>query len=516
MFTLLYARDGVMCRHLLAPGDTVVGRAPVCDLTIEDPSISRRHVRFRVHGDHCRLADLGGRNGTFVNGEPIAEAELHDGDTVVLGRVALRLERAALAPVALSDNHSIIEASGTVYRRVDAPTRTGDVRAVDPARLLALLTEISKHLVQWRPVSEVLERVTAVALDSVPAERAFLLLIDEETAEVVPRVSQTRQGGPPAKATISRTIVRRTIDERLAILAADAQLDPGLAEVHSVRAANVRSFMSVPLWNESRVIGVLYVDSPRSAPLATSDLDVLQALSAYAAVAIEQARLTAKVLEETRHRERLQRYHSSAVVEQILRQQGGSDTPFLAEERDVTILFADIVGFTTTAETMAPSDVAQLLNRCFAVMCDAVFASEGTLDKFIGDAVLAVFGAPLDQPDHATRAARAALTMTRDLAGLGMQPPIRLRIALNSGRATVGDIGSPTRREYTVLGDVVNTCSRLQSYACEPGQVVLSAATRERLDPGITVRALGPVSLRGKDQRVELFELLAEQPSQSR
>jgi adenylate cyclase len=508
MFTLLYARDGVMCRHQLAHGDTVVGRAPVCDLTIDDPSISRRHVRFRVHGDHCRLADLGGRNGTFVNGEPITEAELHDGDTVVLGRVALRVERAGLAPVALSDHHSLIETHGTVYRRVDQPTDAATARAVDPGRLLALLTEISKHLVRWRPVSEVLERVAAVALDSVPAERAFLLLIDEETGTVEPRVSRTRAGDTPAQATISRTIVRRTIDERLAILAADAQLDPGLAQVQSVRSANVRSFMCVPLWNESRVIGVLYVDSPRSAPLATSDLDVLQALSAYAAVAIEQARLTARILEETRHRERLQRYHSSSVVEQILKQQGGSDAPFLAEEREVTILFADIVGFTTTAEKMSPSEVAQLLNRCFAVMCDAVFAEDGTLDKFIGDAVLAVFGAPLDQPDHASRAARAAAAMMRDLAGLGIRPPIALRIALNSGRATVGDIGSPRRREYTVLGDVVNTCSRLQSCACQPGQIVLSDATRERLDGAVAVRAVGPVTLRGKEQPVDLFELV--------
>ena len=188
------------------------------------------------------------------------------------------------------------------------------------------------------------------------------------------------------------------------------------------------------------------VDSPRSAPLATSDLDVLQALSAYAAVAIEQARLTYRVLEETRHRERLQRYHSAAVVEQILKQQGGSDTPFLAEERDVTILFADIVGFTTTSEKMAPSEVAHMLNRCFAVMCDAVFAEEGTLDKFIGDAVLAVFGAPLDQPDHAARAARARGHDART-PGAGYPPPLRNFIALNSGLATVGDIGSPKRRE---------------------------------------------------------------------
>lgn len=508
MFTLLYARDGIMSRHQLAPGDTVVGRAPVCDLTIDDPSISRRHVRFRVHGAHCRLADMGGRNGTFVNGEAVTEAELHDGDTVVLGRVALRVERTTVAPVALSDRHSLIETRGTVFRRVDAPTQPGDVRAVDPGRLLTLLTEISKHLVRWRPLPEILERVTSVALDSVPAERAFLLLIDEQTGDVVPRVSQARDRRPMAEATISRTIIRKTIDERLAILAADAQLDPGLAEVHSVRAANVRSFMSVPLWNESQVIGVLYADSPRSAPLATADLDVLQALSAYAAVAIEQARLTARVLEETRHRERLQRYHSSAVVEQILKQQGGSDTPFLAEERDVTILFADIVGFTSTAEKMAPSDVAHMLNRCFAVMCDAVFAEQGTLDKFIGDAVLAVFGAPLDQPDHASRAARAAHAMMRGLSGLGIQPPLTLRIALNSGCATVGDIGSPRRREYTVLGDVVNTCSRLQSYSCEPGRIVLSGATRDRLDASIDVRPLGPVTLRGKQEPVELFELV--------
>ena len=173
------------------------------------------------------------------------------------------------------------------------------------------------------------------------------------------------------------------------------------------------------------------------------------------------------------------------------------------------------MGFTAIAETMGPAEVAQLLNRCFAVMCEAVFAEDGTLDKFIGDAVLAVFGAPLDQPDHAPRAARAARAMMRDVAGLGINPPIALRIALNSGRATVGDIGSPRRREYTVLGDVVNTCSRLETCACEAGQIVLSAATRERLDDNAAVRPLGPVTLRGKGQPVEIFELLADLPSPS-
>ena len=170
--------------------------------------------------------------------------------------------------------------------------------------------------------------------------------------------------------------------------------------------------------------------------------------------------------------------------------------PFLAEERDVTILFADIVGFTSMTEHMAPPAVAQLLNRCFAVLCEAVFAEQGTLDKFIGDAVLAVFGAPLNQGDHAMRAARAASAMRRATAALDVSPPVTLRIALNSGVATIGDIGSPARREYTVLGDVVNTCSRLVSDACEPGQIVMSGSTRHRLASSMKSRRLERVTLR--------------------
>jgi adenylate cyclase len=136
-----------------------------------------------------------------------------------------------------------------------------------------------------------------------------------------------------------------------------------------------------------------------------------------------------------------------------------------------------------------------------------VFAEEGTLDKFVGDAVLAVFGAPLLQPDHAERALRVARGMRDAVAALDIDPPVVLRIALNSGVATVGDIGSPRRREYTVLGDVVNTCSRMVTYVCDPGQIVLSDATRDRLSSTQELRPLGPVQLRGRTEHVTLFEV---------
>jgi class 3 adenylate cyclase len=136
-----------------------------------------------------------------------------------------------------------------------------------------------------------------------------------------------------------------------------------------------------------------------------------------------------------------------------------------------------------------------------------VFLEDGTLDKFVGDAVLAVFGAPLHQPDHAARALRVAQAMRLAVARLGVEPPLVLRIALNSCVATVGDIGSPRRREYTVLGDVVNTCSRMVSSACEPGQIVVSASTLERLEARPPVRPLGPVQLRGRHGAVDLYAL---------
>ena len=508
MFTLLYTRDHQTCRHPLRPGDTVVGRAPICDLAIDDPSISRRHVRFRVHGDHCVLTDLGGRNGTFLNGEQVTEAEVRAGDAVVLGRFPIRIDRGDLEPFSLSDSHSILESAGTVIRRVDpAP---GAVRpAAEPERLLLLLSQIAGQLVRWGPLEDILDRIVSVVLDTVPVERAFLLLLDGGTGELVPRVVRARDRLPVAGASVSRTVVRRVIEERVAILACDVLLESRLAAAPSLLGGNVRSFMCTPLWNQDRVIGVIYVDNPQTAQLGGGDLDVLQALGAYAAVAIEQARLTERLLEEARLRDRLQRYHSAAVVEKILSAAGGpsDDLPFAAEERDVTILFADIVNFTGRSERMSPTAVAQLLNACLGALCDAVFAEEGTLDKFLGDAVLAVFGAPLSQPDHAARALRAAQAMHRAMATLGIQPPIVLRIALNSGVATVGDIGSPRRREYTVLGDVVNTCARMVSSACEPGEIVLSASTRDRLDHDPGLRGLGPVRLRGRDSAVELFAL---------
>jgi len=344
----------------------------------------------------------------------------------------------------------------------------------------------------------------------VPAERTFLLLRDSADQAVTARVMRARDGSTP-EASLSRTIITKVMRERIAMLADDARYDSRLDGAGSIQAmVNIRSFMCAPLWNRNEVIGVLYTDNPKQKRFTAEDLDVFAALANYAAVAIEQARIGEQLQKETQKRERLQRYHSPAVVNKILGGSSAIDAEFEAQERDVTVMFIDLVGFTSRSEQMTPLEVAKMLNYFFSQMAEQIFEFDGTLDKFIGDAILAIFGAPLAQKDHADRPIQAALAMRESLAEMNKDwpgNPLRMRIALNSGVALTGDIGSPRRREFTVLGDVVNSCSRIESTVCKPDQIVCSRATLDRAKGSYDTKSLGTVSLRGRQAELEVFEI---------
>lgn len=510
MFTLIYTESGETKRYPLPAGDTLVGRAATCHVVIDDPSISRSHAQFSVAGDACVVSDVGSRNGIFRNREQLTSARVADGDVLVLGQLPVRIEQSVADRLSFSEGATMLDLPGTILRPITQTivpaTRVAAVS--DPGRMLALLSDIARTLVRPQPLSDVLEQVVDLAFDTIPAERAFLILIEPSSGALVPRVVRRRGQSEAGSTSISRTIINQVLADRVAILAYDAQMDSKLRGAESILAQAIRSFMCAPLWNQNEVIGVLYVDTPRSQRFSAPDLDLFTALSNYAAVAIEQVRLATRLLEETRRRERLQRYHSPAVVNRILESGDEAEAPFIAQERDLTVLFADIVGFTSLAEGLHPAEVARLLNAYLGSMSDVIFLHEGTLDKFIGDAILAVFGAPLDQPDHAVRAVRTAQQMRKVLRRLNEERarPLEIRITINSGLALAGDMGSPTRREYTVLGDVVNTASRLQSVA-GPGEIIISRATFERLNGQIEPRSRGSVGLRGRVAEVEIFQV---------
>jgi adenylate cyclase len=508
-YTLYYTEGNTQKQQNLAPGSTIVGRANSCDLVVNDSSVSRQHARFEVTDSGCLVKDLGSRNGTFLNGQQIDEAPVGDGDWIVLGGFQLKLRCSASKDIVLVDDPSLANVGDVIYRPADRIEGSGGPGSVDASRLLKLLSDTSRTLVGTQPIDDVLAQVVDQAFECMQAKRALLLLYDDATRALVPRVVRHR-GGALASTTISKTILDKVLNDRVSMLAMNAQRDPRLNASESILSLDIRSFMCAPLWHENEIIGLLYVDNPQSARFTAADLDLFTAFSNYASVAIAQARLAARVLEETRRRERLERYHSPAVADRILKSSAEADAPFVAQERDLTVLFADLVGFTSIAERLQPQQVAVLLNAFFARMADAIFKHEGTLDKFIGDSVLAVFGAPLDLPNHALNAVLAAQSMHRALAVLNAERPdstLQMRIAIHTGVALAGDIGSPKRREYTVLGDVVNTAARIEESVAGPGQIVITRATYDRLGNQVPARPLCVKRLRGRSEEVEMLEV---------
>ncbi len=540
MYRLTYLDGETPQSFTFASGDVVIGRSPECQIVLRDFGISRNHAKVVVgEAGDARIMDLKSKNGTQVNGVQVVEAPLRDGDRILLGKFELTFSKALESKVVLDDAKPLSEEAGTIIRSVGELSRllTGagaavgktpadakkpapvDVQEIEKSnRILKVLTQVAETLIAVRPVEEVLHQVMDIVFEHMPADRGFLMLEDEEIAEkLVPMVVKHRTtGGSEGRITVSKTIADRVMHDRVSILTSDAMVDPRFGAGDSIRFHGIRSAMCAPLWNKDQVIGIIHVDSPMLTNCFTvNDLDLLTALANYAAVAVERARLNQKILAEEKKRERLGRFLSPQVANRILAQKdthGGAELG-APEVREVSVLFADICGFTSMSETMSPSLVSLLLNDYLSRMTDVIFKYEGTLDKYIGDAIMAVFGAPLDMPDHAQRAIRAALEMQERLAEWNAErkegaPELRIRIGINSGNAVAGEIGSINKKEYTVLGDTVNTASRLESSVAKPGTVVIGSNTLAFVEGLFEYRSLGTFKVKGKALEVPAYEVL--------
>ena len=186
------------------------------------------------------------------------------------------------------------------------------------------------------------------------------------------------------------------------------------------------------------------------------------------------------------------------------------------ERKLVSAVVVDLAGFTALSERLSPEDVASVLEGYFTYAVEAIFEEGGTLDKFIGDCVMAFFGAPVPQEDHAERAIRAAVKILDALdawnAGreASAEPNLAMRIAINSGKVVVGDVGSNRRVDYTVLGNAVNVAARLEAYVGEAGEITIGEATRKLLGDAYPVESLGKHQLKGLEKQIEAFRVVRE------
>jgi adenylate cyclase len=313
---------------------------------------------------------------------------------------------------------------------------------------------------------------------------------------------------------LSSTIARKALDDHEAVLTRDARLD--FAGSESVISANIRSALCVPLLSESESIGILYLDSPGRNQFDERQRDLLAAIANQAAINIERARLSDELRHQEQLRQSLERFMSPNVARLVASYYSQHGQLWEPQELCVSVLFADIKDFTPLSERLSPHAVQDLLNEYLHEMTDAIFQHGGTLDKYIGDGIMAVFGAPqisaANDPDQfAQQAVNAALAMIeahrRLVAKLEPQKAFDIRIGVNTGAVYAGFFGTRQRLEYTVIGDTVNTASRLEHQA-DINSVLISGATRAAVGDQFLLEDRGNVALKGKTQPVPAFKVL--------
>jgi adenylate cyclase len=380
------------------------------------------------------------------------------------------------------------------------------------AQKLALLLDISKELSKQPDTDKLLEKVVDITFKVMNVDRVSILMLEGAGMELIPRISRSKLGDQKGARHVPTAIAQRAVQERLAILTDNAQMDERFGGSGTIVRQNVRSAMCTPLLgSDASCLGIIYVDNMTATDsFNDEDLEFLIAFSGIAAVAIENGQLTERVQREAVVLSNFQRYFAPDLAEQIASQL--EEVKLGGEKRPVVVFFSDIRGFTSMSETMIPDEIATLLTEYFTEMVEIVFEHGGTLDKFMGDAIMALWGAPIQDEDAADRAIRAAMEQLSTLEKLNEKwaaegrQQVGIGIGINFGEVFAGNIGSDRRLEYTVIGDAVNVASRLCSKA-GAGEILVSEPFYRALTNPPEVEALEPLSLKGKAQAVPVYRV---------
>jgi adenylate cyclase len=503
----------------LGPLNTI-GRHPDNSIQILDRIVSKEHCQvLRTREGRFLLRDLGSLNGTYVSGQRVGEQVLLDGDEILLGSTRLtfaeaasedeKLEKVTIGGVVSVDSHirQKIEAEATFLKEkelVDEKVLRRDYEK------LRISHELSRAIVGVLDLEQLLPKILDKAFEILPADRGVILLVDHE-GTLVPKYVKTKKD-ETEQIRLSNSIINEVVQHKRAVLSSDATMDSRFSGAHSIIMQGIRSTMCVPLLHGGELLGIMHLDSQIATNAFTEkDLQIFTSIANQAAIAIQNARLAKKIELETHTRAQFQRLLSPNLVEQLVKGQlklekGG-------QQREVTILISDIRGFTSMSEKKPPSEIVAMLNEYFELMVEVLFARNGTLDKYVGDEIMALFGAPVEMPDPELSAVACALEMmaalgefNRTRVSEGVEP-IRIGIGINTGQVVTGAIGSTKTLQYTAIGDPVNTASRLCSTA-RAGEIIVSETTLERIAHRVEAEPLPPTKVKGKDEPLKIFNVI--------
>ncbi|HET9281621.1 MAG TPA: adenylate/guanylate cyclase domain-containing protein [Candidatus Angelobacter sp.] len=526
---IISSRDGKNGILELSKPVTTIGRGNANDLVLNDSSVSRFHAVIKLREDSIFVADRGSTNGIILNDKKISqETEFKNGDMALVGSYRLRLENVDDQGIQVRKGQWPSTLNNIIKGRSDRETLArnasisssaltdlaGRIKKLERENyLLTVLYEAGKALNSKLALEHICEQVVSLACLIEGVERGFVMLFDESgevasQSEVRYRDQQDAEARP--QIILSKSVLEMIRRERQPILIEDVKSDERFSGSESMKISGLRSAMCAPLQGKERLFGILYVDNLEKASAFTQEeLNVFALVAAQAGAAIDNATAHKKIAQQSLQRSALERFLSPEVAEMVV---ANPDIRLGGVNQEVTVLFADIRDFTPMSENLEPSRVVEILNEYFTRVTDVIFDNGGTLDKYIGDAVMAVFGAPISKGKDAENAVNSAIQIQRLLIELNRDaaarnwPELRVGIGINTGNAVAGNIGSPRRLDYTVVGDTVNTAQRLMANATGR-QILIAESTASKLGRSFDLERLPEMKVKGRSEAVPVFSV---------
>jgi len=501
---------------------TRIGRVLENDVCIQDVNVSRYHAEIKCTEQGYLFKDLESSNGSYIQDVRVAERVLENGDTVRIGKTTLTfiedltdtspagLVRIASKPIserAIQDRLVVNEESAFT----PAHLITDEMDWRDDYEKLRLGNELLHQVELKRDLNDILKSIAEKLLDIFPADRCTILLLDSESDKLVPMAVKALPG-IQKHMSISESILNEVRKSHSTLLVADTSSDERFSHSASILVQGLHSVLCAPIIYDNHYYGVIYLDSQKSAMVfSKKDLQLITSLVARVATIVANTKLLQSVEQEARDKAQFERLLPPSVVQKIasgeikLEKKGG-------ELKEITILFADIRGFTNMAHYASATNVVEMLNEYFELMVSIVFQYGGTVDKFIGDEVMVLFDALTDVEFPADRAVKCAFHMhgalellNRDRKAKG-EKTIEIGIGINTGDAVIGAIGSSQAMQYTCIGDAVNIAARLTSMA-KPNQTIISETTFKKMKLKPKHDRLPKVSLKGIDRDLQLYSV---------
>jgi class 3 adenylate cyclase/pSer/pThr/pTyr-binding forkhead associated (FHA) protein len=528
--------------YQLVYGSNTIGRSGDNIVVLDYGTISRYHAVIDIDENDYKIQDLGSKNFTFVNQNQIEEATLKNGDLIRFGDecfvfslskeesensqfpsgVSLPLnsqEKSQPLDSKSSSSEENIKQFPLQTRKLSVKdlctSGSSSVLKIKQQNIyerkldkLQVLLEVSTQLSSPQSLDKLLANILQVIFEIMNVDRGAILLLDEDKKELKCHAIKAKKSLKIKQNFYSKKIVKLAYKTGKAIVTSNAVEDTRFHDSTSILRQQIQASICIPLKPRDEVIGLLYLDNlDHWGYYPDEDIDFVTALANQIAIAIDNTRLYQKLESEAVKSAKLELFFPNSVRKKL------QETDILEViETEVTVLFADISGFTEMSSKLSPKEVIEILNEYFSVVIEnIIFKYEGTLEKYIGDALLAVWGAPYQQQDDADRALKAAIEMQQAVQKLNKHwrekrdLEIAIHIGLNTGKVAAGNIGSEKLIQYATIGDTTNVSSRICNVA-KADQILISQSTLEKINQSdYQITPIPPVMVKGKSEPLQLY-----------